>query len=80
MAADGVAYAGDSVVSDYRPNLESGGPPEWRRWLVALDRIAALSPGVVVPGHGRVLRGADEIAREIARVRRCLQEALAGRS
>jgi len=77
VASDGVAYTGDSVVSDYRPNLESGGPAEWRAWLDALERIEALAPSILVPGHGRILRGAKEIGREIERVRRCLREALA---
>ncbi len=77
VAGDGVAFTGDSVVSDYRPNLESGGPAEWRAWLDALDRIEALDAGILAPGHGRVLRGAGEIRREIARLRRCLREALA---
>jgi len=77
IAGDGVAYTGDSVVSDYRPNLESGGPAEWRSWLDALDRIEALAASILVPGHGRILRGAGEIGRELERVRRCLREALA---
>jgi cyclase len=79
IGAEGVAYTGDSVVSDYRPNLESGGPADWRSWLDALDRIEALSAGILVPGHGRILRGAGEIGCEIERVRRCLREALSAR-
>ena len=71
-----VLYTGDTVVSDYRPNLGSGGPADWRLWLAALDRIEALEPRVIVPGHGRVLTGAGEIEREIARVRSCLELAL----
>lgn len=74
---DGVVFTGDSVVSDYRPNLASGGPPDWRAWLAALDRIEALGASVLVPGHGRVLRDAGEIGPEIDRVRRCLRDALA---
>ena len=76
---DGVVFTGDSVVSDYRPNLASGGPPDWRAWLAALDRIEALGASVLVPGHGRVLRDADEIGPEIDRVRCCLRDALAAR-
>jgi glyoxylase-like metal-dependent hydrolase (beta-lactamase superfamily II) len=76
IAAEGVAYTGDSVVSDYRPNLGSGGPADWRSWLGALDRIQALTPAILVPGHGRILRGGAEVGREIERIRRCLHEAL----
>jgi glyoxylase-like metal-dependent hydrolase (beta-lactamase superfamily II) len=77
IAAEGVAYTGDTVVSDYRPNLASGGPAEWRLWLAALDRIASFAPATLVPGHGRVLRGEAEIGPEICRVRACIQQALA---
>ena len=81
VAAEGVAYTGDTIVSDYHPNLESGGPAEWRRWLEALDRLEALAPAFVVPGHGRILHGPGEVGPEIERIRRCLHEALgAGRS
>lgn len=76
IADDGVLYAGDTVVSDYAPNLESGGPWEWQQWLRALDRIEALAPGKLVPGHGRVLEG-PEIGIEIGRIRRHLERALA---
>ena len=76
VAAEGVLYTGDTVVSSYRPNLESGGPAEWRLWLEALERVERLEPTTLVPGHGRVLQGAAPIAAEVARVRRCLREAL----
>ncbi len=76
LASDRVLYTGDTIVSDYRPNLASGGPAEWRAWLAALDRLEALAPEVVVPGHGRVLRGTAEIAGQLARVRGCLRQAL----
>jgi cyclase len=75
VPSDGVIYTGDTVVSDYRPNLASGGPAEWRLWLAALDRVESLGPQVVVPGHGRVLRDED-IAGEIDRVRVLLLRAL----
>lgn len=77
VEADGVVFSGDTVVSDYRPNLESGGPQDWQLWLRALERIEALSSRVLVPGHGRVLRD-EEIGIEVARVRRHLERALAG--
>ncbi len=72
---EGVLFTGDTVVSDYRPNFASGGPPDWRLWLEALTRIEALKPQTLVPGHGRVLRGV-EIGREIARIQGSLEAAL----
>ncbi len=75
IAQDRVLFAGDAVVSDYRPNLASGAPSDWLRWLGALDRIESLRPEVLVPGHGRVLCGKD-IGSEVARIRSCLLEAL----
>jgi glyoxylase-like metal-dependent hydrolase (beta-lactamase superfamily II) len=70
-----VLFTGDCVVEGYLPNLEAGGPSEWRTWLVSLDRIAALEPELLVPGHGLPLRGA-EVAAGIDRVRRVLERAI----
>jgi glyoxylase-like metal-dependent hydrolase (beta-lactamase superfamily II) len=71
-----VAYTGDSVVAGYLPNLDSGGPADWRAWLDSLRRIERLDPDMLVPGHGPVLRG-GEIAPAIESVRLVLQEAIA---
>lgn len=79
VASERVLFTGDSVVSDYAPNLTSGGPDDWRLWLTALDRLHALRAEVLVPGHGRVLCGRGEIDAEIARVRACLSTAACGR-
>jgi len=76
VAAEGVLFSGDTIVSDYRPNLGSGGPPDWSLWMTALARIEALRPAIVVPGHGRVLCG-EQITAEIARIRGFLAAALA---
>jgi cyclase len=75
VPTEGVAFCGDLVVSDYLPNLESGGPDDWRLWLASLDRLESPAPRAVVPGHGRVLREGD-IASEIARTRAVLAEAI----
>jgi glyoxylase-like metal-dependent hydrolase (beta-lactamase superfamily II) len=75
VPAESVLYCGDCVVSDYVPNLEGGSVEDWRLWLHALARIEALRPQVLVPGHGRVLRG-REIAAEIERVRSILDQAI----
>ena len=75
IAEDRVLYSGDTVVSDYQPNLAAGAPPDWRRWLQSLERLASLGAEVLVPGHGRIFRG-EEIATEIARIRASLLQAL----
>jgi glyoxylase-like metal-dependent hydrolase (beta-lactamase superfamily II) len=75
VAKDGVLYSGDTVVADYLPNLQAGGPPEWVEWLAALGRVRRLEPRVLVPGHGRVLEG-GEIWTEVARIERVLLDAI----
>jgi cyclase len=75
VAADAVIYAGDTVVAGYLPNLQAGGPAEWRQWLDALALVRRLAPRLLVPGHGRVLEG-REIEPEVARVERHLLDAL----
>ncbi|BDG06001.1 MBL fold metallo-hydrolase [Anaeromyxobacter oryzae] len=76
VPAEGVLFSGDTVVEGYLPNLEAGGPAEWSEWLRSLDRIAALAPPILVPGHGGVLRG-PAVQAGIARVRVILERALA---
>ncbi len=49
VPADGVLYTGDVVVQGAYPNL---GDANSQQWLTALDRIHALKPKVIVPGHG----------------------------
>jgi cyclase len=50
LAGDRVLFAGDLVGVGSHPNLTRGHPPE--NWLAILDRLAALEPEHVVPGHG----------------------------
>jgi len=72
---DRVLFSGDCVVEGYLPNLEAGDPGQWRIWLGSLDRIAALDPGIVVPGHGMPLQG-PAVAAAIDRIRRVLERAI----
>ncbi len=46
---DGVLYAGDLVFKGRVPFV---GGADSRLWLAALDRLLALNPKVLVPGHG----------------------------
>ena len=50
LPGDRVLFAGDIVGVGSHLNLTRGHPPEY--WLASLDRLAALEPEHVVPGHG----------------------------
>lgn len=49
---DRVLFAGDVVMS--QSFLAAGAAASMRAWLAAFDRLAALTPTVVVPSHGAV--------------------------
>lgn len=74
-AGEGVLYAADTVYSGFLPTMGFGDPPLWRSWLEALDRIEALGPKVLVPGHGKILFG-EEIGPELDRHRKLLETRL----
>jgi cyclase len=76
VARDGVLFSGDSLIAGYLPNLEGGGVDDWRAWLRSLDRIEALAPRTVIPGHGPVLHG-DDVGAAFARMRAVLATAIA---
>jgi glyoxylase-like metal-dependent hydrolase (beta-lactamase superfamily II) len=80
VPSDGVLFCGDCLVNGYLPNLDAGSVADWFIWLKSLDRVAALDPRIVVPGHGPVAMG-GEVPRLIERVREVLQQSIeAGRS
>jgi glyoxylase-like metal-dependent hydrolase (beta-lactamase superfamily II) len=80
VPSDGVLFCADTLINGYLPNLDAGSVADWHIWLHSLDRVAALSPRIVVPGHGPVATG-DNVARVLEGVREVLREALeAGRS
>jgi glyoxylase-like metal-dependent hydrolase (beta-lactamase superfamily II) len=47
--ADGVLYAGDLVFKGRVPFV---GDADSKKWLAALDKLIALRPKILVPGHG----------------------------
>jgi glyoxylase-like metal-dependent hydrolase (beta-lactamase superfamily II) len=80
VPGDRVLFCGDCLVNGYLPNLDAGTAEDWRKWLASLDRLAALRPRVVVPGHGHPAAGED-VAPLFDRVRKTLEAAIAsGRS
>ena len=52
---DGVLYAGDLV---FRGRVPFVGDADSRSWIAALDKLIALKPKVLVPGHGAASRDA----------------------
>jgi glyoxylase-like metal-dependent hydrolase (beta-lactamase superfamily II) len=52
---DGVLYAGDLV---FRGRVPFVGDADSRSWIAALDKLIALEPKVLVPGHGAASRDA----------------------
>ena len=76
VPGDGVVFCGDCLTSRYLPNLECGGPDDWRQWLDSLDRIAALKPATIVCGHGPVASG-DEVSPLLDTMRDILTQAIA---
>lgn len=73
VPCDGVLFTGDCLINGYLPNLDAGGPADWKTWLDSLDRLEALEPRIVVAGHGAIARGA-EISEIIGTVRKVLKE------
>ncbi|MGA2988304.1 MAG: MBL fold metallo-hydrolase [Terriglobia bacterium] len=72
---EGVLYTGDCVVREYLPNLDAGVSDNWRIWLESLDKIDALKPEFIVPGHGPVACGAA-IGGALDSMRSVLREAI----
>lgn len=56
---DGVLIAGDLVWTGIHPKTSDGFPSEW---AAVADRLAALAPATVVPGHGPPGTAADVAA------------------
>ncbi len=80
VPADGVLFSGDCLVNGYLPNLDAGSVADWQIWLQSLDRISALSPRFIVPGHGPVA-AQDGVPGLIESVRQVLNQSIAaGRS
>lgn len=63
VAQDGLLFAGDLFFTGRIPFV---GNADSRAWLAALERMSALAPRVVVPGHGGASR---DVARDLALTR-----------
>jgi len=70
LPAERILVAGD-LVDHPVPYAFAGYPTEW---IATLDRLAALDPLLVVPGHGEALRGKGYIERVAALLRNLRQQ------
>jgi glyoxylase-like metal-dependent hydrolase (beta-lactamase superfamily II) len=69
-AAGGRLFGGDVLLAEITPNVglwAESRPDPLGAYLATLDRIAALAPAIVYPGHRRPIRDAAARAREIGR-------------
>lgn len=71
LPEEGILFSGD-LVTDSDLVFRYGDPENWLR---ILDRLEALEPKVVVPGHGRVLPGGEALRRVRQYIREMLQTA-----
>jgi len=53
--------AGDLIFNERVPFLGSGNS---KSWLKCIDKIIQLKPEIVLPGHGDILKGKDEILKK----------------
>ena len=67
VTKDNILYCGDSIVTDYIPNMQDGDKYDWENWLISIGRLSQISPSIIVPGHGEILSG-KQIDNEIARM------------
>ena len=75
VPGDGVLFAGDTLINGNIPNMAETDADGWRDWLTTLDRLEALAPRIVVPGHGEAMKD-DAIRVEVERTRRMLHDAI----
>lgn len=71
-----VLYCGDCIVNSFMPNLEEGTTYEWEAWKKSLDKIESISPEVVVPGHGNIIKENKNVNAEIYRIKETLDRAI----
>ncbi|MBU1099443.1 MAG: MBL fold metallo-hydrolase [Bacteroidetes bacterium] len=64
VPSENVIYSGDTIIEGYIPNMEDSTVEGWKNWMKSLNIIEELDPGILVPGHGKVLRG-NEITKQI---------------
>ena len=75
IGSEDLLFCGDILVPGYIPHLSEGTAADWKEWLKTLVRIEEISPKIIVPGHGKILKG-RAIHQEITRMRIILKKAI----
>lgn len=66
-----VLFASDTVYSEFNPTTKFGNIELWKKWIKSLEKIEKLDIDVLIPGHGRILKG-RQIKKEIKRHKKYL--------
>jgi glyoxylase-like metal-dependent hydrolase (beta-lactamase superfamily II) len=74
LPAERILFSGDLVEFDATPYA---GDCYFADWPATLDALAALKPAKLVPGRGRSLQSADDVARGLAGTRDFISELFA---
>ncbi len=69
--SDKVLYCGDCVLRDFLPNTSEG---DINQWIASLEKIETLGCEIIVPGHGNVIIGKENIAKEINRIKKYISD------
>jgi cyclase len=73
---DRVLYCGDCLLPRFIPGLEGGGIKEWKTWISSLNKIAGIDIDIIVPGHGNIISGRENISKEIERLKYIITAAI----
>jgi len=71
-----VLFCGDAVLPKFIPGLEDGTDLDWNIWIQTLEKIKLMDIDFVVPGHGNVIIGKDNVLNEIERTKIILLNAI----
>jgi glyoxylase-like metal-dependent hydrolase (beta-lactamase superfamily II) len=66
-----ILFASDTIYSEFTPTTRFGNVRLWKGWIKSLEKIEKLDIDILVPGHGRILKG-KQIKKEIERHKKYL--------
>lgn len=66
-----ILFASDTIYAEFTPTTRFGNVKLWKKWIKSLEKIEKLDVDILVPGHGRILKG-KQIKKEIERHKKYL--------